>query len=51
MVWVMGRATIQSHSSITLGNIKVVDADFVDDDAIFAESLESLAAPLDAFSN
>lgn len=35
----------------SLGNIKVTDLDFIDDVAIQSESLESLLAALNAFSN
>ena len=51
MDWIMGRATSQSQCGATLGNIKVSDLDFADDVAILSESLESLVAALDAFSN
>ncbi|XP_069971442.1 uncharacterized protein [Penaeus vannamei] len=51
MDWILGRATVQSHCGATLGNIKVTDLDFADDVAILSESLETLVAALDAFSN
>ena len=51
MDWILGRATVQSHCGATLCNIKDNDLDFADDLAILSESLETLVATLDAFSN
>ncbi|XP_069989613.1 uncharacterized protein [Penaeus vannamei] len=48
---IISRATVQSQCRATLGNIKVTDLDFADDVAILYESLESLVAVLDTFSN
>ncbi|XP_069972443.1 uncharacterized protein [Penaeus vannamei] len=47
----LGRATVQSHCGTLLGNIKVTDLNFANDVAILSESLETLVAALDAFSN
>lgn len=46
--WTTNRVTFQGQCGVTLGNIKIMDLDFV---AISSESLESLVAALDAFSN
>ena len=43
MDWILGRATVQSHCGATLSN--------TDDVAILSESLETLVAALDVFSN
>ena len=51
MDWILGRTIVQSHCGATLSKIKVTDLDFADDVAILFESLETLAAALDAFSN
>lgn len=47
----MGRATISSHYGAPLGNSKVTELDFADDVANLLESLETLVATFDAFSN
>ncbi|XP_069981776.1 uncharacterized protein [Penaeus vannamei] len=51
MNWIMGRATFQRQCGAALGSIKVTDLDFTDNVAILSESLESLVAALDVFSN
>ena len=51
MDWIMGKVVRQSQCGATLGETKVTDLDFADDVAILSESLETLVAVLDAFTN
>lgn len=48
--WILATSTIQSHCGAILGNIKVSDLDFADNDDILSESVETPVASLEAFS-
>ena len=47
MDWVLGRVVEQSHCGASAGNTEITDLVFVDDAAIFAESLEVLVVTLE----